>query len=32
VAPALKYVLINVFMLSAVYLLAFILFIRYDVR
>ena len=32
VGPALKYLLINVFVLSAVYFLAFILFIRYDVR
>ncbi len=31
-APALKYLIINVFMLSAVYFLAFILFVRYDVR
>lgn len=30
--PALKYLLINVFVLSAVYFLAFILFVRYDVR
>jgi ABC-type transport system involved in multi-copper enzyme maturation permease subunit len=32
VGPALKYLLINVFLLSAVYFLAFILFVRYDVR
>lgn len=32
VGPALKYLLINVFVLSAVYFLAFILFVRYDVR
>jgi hypothetical protein len=32
VAPALKYLLINVFVLSAVYFLAFVLFARYDVR
>ena len=32
VGPTLKYLLINVFMLSAVYFLAFILFVRYDVR
>jgi ABC-type transport system involved in multi-copper enzyme maturation permease subunit len=31
-APALKYLLINVFVLSAVYFLAFVLFVRYDVR
>ena len=31
-APALKYLIINVFMLSAVYFLAFALFVRYDVR
>ncbi|HSA96577.1 MAG TPA: ABC transporter permease subunit [Acidobacteriota bacterium] len=30
--PAVKYLLINVFMLSAVYFLAFVLFVRYDVR
>lgn len=30
--PALKYLLINVFMMSAVYFAAFILFVRYDVR
>jgi ABC-type transport system involved in multi-copper enzyme maturation permease subunit len=30
--PALKYLLINVFVLSVVYFLAFILFVRYDVR
>jgi len=30
--PALKFLLINVFMLSAVYFLAFVLFVRYDVR
>ncbi len=30
--PALKYLLINIFMLSAVYFAAFILFVRYDVR
>ncbi len=32
VGPALKYVLINVFMLSVAYFLAFVLFVRYDVR
>jgi len=32
VGPALKYLLINVFVLSAVYFLAFVLFVRYDVR
>jgi ABC-type transport system involved in multi-copper enzyme maturation permease subunit len=32
VAPALKYLIINVFLLSAVYFLAFVLFVRYDVR
>ena len=31
-APALRYLLINVFVLSAVYVLAFVLFVRYDVR
>jgi ABC-type transport system involved in multi-copper enzyme maturation permease subunit len=31
-APALKYLLVNVFVLSAVYFLAFVLFVRYDVR
>jgi ABC-type transport system involved in multi-copper enzyme maturation permease subunit len=30
--PALKFLLINVFVLSAVYFAAFILFVRYDVR
>jgi hypothetical protein len=30
--PALKYLVINMFLLSAVYFLAFILFVRYDVR
>jgi ABC-type transport system involved in multi-copper enzyme maturation permease subunit len=30
--PALKYLLVNVFVLSAVYFLAFVLFVRYDVR
>lgn len=30
--PAIKYLLINVFVLSAVYFLAFIFFVRYDVR
>lgn len=30
--PALKYLLINVFVLSTVYVLAFVLFIRYDAR
>jgi ABC-type transport system involved in multi-copper enzyme maturation permease subunit len=32
VAPASKYLIINVFLLSAVYFLAFVLFVRYDVR
>jgi hypothetical protein len=32
VGPALKYLIINIFMLSAVYFLTFILFVRYDVR
>jgi hypothetical protein len=32
VGPALKYLLINVFVLSAVYFLAFVRFVRYDVR
>lgn len=32
VAPALKYLLINAFVLSFVYLLTFLLFVRYDVR
>jgi len=32
VGPALKYLIINVFLLSAVYFLAFIAFVRYDVR
>jgi hypothetical protein len=32
VGPALKYLLINIFVLSAVYFLTFILFVRYDVR
>lgn len=32
VAPALKYLVINVFLLSSVYFLAFVLFVRYDVR
>jgi len=32
VGPALKYLLINVFVLSAVYFLTFLLFVRYDVR
>jgi len=32
VGPALKYLVINVFLLSAVYYLAFIAFVRYDVR
>lgn len=32
VGPALKYLLINVFVLGAVYFLAFVLFVRYDVR
>jgi len=32
VGPTLKYLLINIFVLSAVYFLAFILFVRYDVR
>ncbi len=32
VGPALKYVVINVFMASAVFLLAFLGFVRYDVR
>lgn len=31
-APALPYLLINVFVLGAVYFLAFVLFVRYDVR
>ncbi len=30
--PAAKYLLINVFVLAAVYFLAFVLFVRYDVR
>ncbi len=32
VAPALKYLLINVFVLGVVYFMAFVLFVRYDVR
>ncbi len=32
VGPALKYLLINVFVLSVVYFLTFVLFVRYDVR
>lgn len=32
VGPALKYLLINAFVLSFVYLLTFLLFVRYDVR
>jgi hypothetical protein len=32
VEPALKYLLINIFVLSAVYFLTFLLFVRYDVR
>jgi hypothetical protein len=32
VGPALKYLLINFFMLSAIYFLTFILFVRYDAR
>jgi ABC-type transport system involved in multi-copper enzyme maturation permease subunit len=32
VGPAMKYLLINIFVLSAVYFLAFVLFVRYDVR
>jgi ABC-type transport system involved in multi-copper enzyme maturation permease subunit len=30
--PAFKYLLINIFMLSAVYFLTFVLFVRYDAR
>jgi ABC-type transport system involved in multi-copper enzyme maturation permease subunit len=30
--PALKYLIINVFMLSAIYFAAFVVFVRYDVR
>jgi ABC-type transport system involved in multi-copper enzyme maturation permease subunit len=30
--PALKYLIINIFALTAVYFLAFVLFVRYDVR
>jgi ABC-type transport system involved in multi-copper enzyme maturation permease subunit len=32
VGPVLRYLLINVFVLGAVYFLAFVLFVRYDVR
>lgn len=32
VAPALKYLVINIFMASAVFFLTFVLFVRYDVR
>jgi ABC-type transport system involved in multi-copper enzyme maturation permease subunit len=32
VGPALKYLVINIFMVSAVFFLTFVLFVRYDVR
>jgi hypothetical protein len=32
VGPAVRYLLINIFVLSAVYFLAFVQFVRYDVR
>jgi hypothetical protein len=32
VAPALRYLVINAFVLSFVYFLTFLLFVRYDVR
>jgi hypothetical protein len=32
VAPALRYLIINAFVLSFVYFLTFLLFVRYDVR